>query len=57
MRKRCEEYKSMVKNKVEEAELKYFDVNEHWQQMKNIMMETTQATCGLSKGLCRHKET
>jgi len=56
-RKRHEEYKSMVKDKVEEAEWKYLDVNEHWQQMKNIMMETTQVTCGLSKGLCRHKET
>jgi len=25
--------------------------------MKNIMMETAQITCGLSKGPCRHKET
>jgi len=25
--------------------------------MKNIMMETAQVTCGLSKGPCRHKET
>jgi len=25
--------------------------------MKNIMMETAQFTCGLSKGPCRHKET
>jgi len=33
--------------KVAEAEWKYLDVNEHWQQMKNIMMETAQATCGL----------
>ena len=47
----------MVKDKVEEAEWKYFDVNEHWQQMKNIMMDTAQVTCGLSKGLCRHKKT
>jgi len=29
---------------------KYFDVNEHWQQMNNIMMDTAQVTCGLSKG-------
>jgi len=42
MRKRCEEYKSMVKDKVNYAEGKYLDVNEHWQQMKNIMMETAQ---------------
>jgi len=25
--------------------------------MKNIMMETAQVTCGLSKGPHRHKET
>jgi len=25
--------------------------------MKNIMMDTAQVTCGLSKGPCRHKET
>jgi len=25
--------------------------------MKNIMMNTAQVTCGLSKGPCRHKET
>jgi len=36
----CEEYKGMVRDKVEEAEWKYLYVNEHWQQMKNIMMET-----------------
>ena len=39
----------MVKDKVVEAEWKYLDVNEHWQQVKNIMMETAQVTCGLSK--------
>jgi len=47
----------MVKDKVAEAEWKYIDVNEHWQQMKNMMMDTAQVTCGLSKGPCRHKET
>jgi len=47
----------MVKDKVAEAEWKYLDVNEHWQQMKNIMMETAQIICGLSKGPCSHKET
>ena len=46
----CEEYKSMVKGKAVEAEWKYLDVNEHWQQMTNIMMETAQFTCGLSNG-------
>jgi len=29
----------MVKDKVVETEWKYIDVNEHWQQMKNVMME------------------
>jgi len=47
----------MVKDKVEEAEWKYLDVNKHWQQMKNIMMDTAQITCRLSKDPCRHKET
>jgi len=47
----------MVKDKVAEAELKYLDVNEHSQQMKNIMMEeTTQVSCGLLKSPCRHNE-
>jgi len=46
-RKRCEEYQSMVKDKVVEAEWIHLDVNEHWQQMKN-MMETAQVTYGLS---------
>jgi len=32
----------MVRDKVQEAEWKYLDINEHWQQMKNIMMETAQ---------------
>ena len=53
----CEEYQSMVKEKIVETEQKYFDVNEHWQQMKNIMMDIAEVTCGLSKGPCRHKET
>jgi len=35
----------------------YFDVNEHWHQMKNIIMDTAQMTYGLSKVPCRHKET
>ena len=38
----CEEYKSMVRDKVEEEEWKYHDVNEHWHKMKKIMMETAQ---------------
>jgi len=55
--KTCQEYQSMVKDKVAKAEWKYLDVNENWQQMKNIMMETAQVTCWLSKGPCRHMET
>ena len=47
----------MAKDNVAEAEWKYFDVNEHWQQMKNIMMDTAQVTRGMSKGPCSHKET
>jgi len=37
--------------KVEEEEWKYLDVNEHWQQMKNML--ETDGTCGMSKGPCR----
>ena len=47
----------MVKDKVAEAEWNCTDVNEHWQRMTNIMMDTAQVTCGLTKGPCRHKET
>ena len=47
----------MVRDKVEEAEWKYSDVNEHWQQMKNLMTGTAKDVCGMSKGPCRHKET
>ena len=42
---------------ITQAEWNCTDVNEHWQQMKNIMMETAEVTCGLSKGPCSHKET
>jgi len=44
----------MVRVKVEEAEWKYLDENEHWQQMKNIMMETAQVICGLSESPWPH---
>jgi len=47
--KTCEEYQSMVKDKVAEAEWKYLDVNEHWQQMKNIMMDCQKAHAGIRK--------
>ena len=38
-RKRREEYQSMVKDKIAEAEWKYLDVNEYWQHMKSIMID------------------
>jgi len=56
-RKRREEYQSIVKDKAVKAEWKYLPVNEHWQPMKKIMMETAQVTCRLSEGPCSHKET
>ena len=46
----CEEYKSMVRDKVEQKECEHLDVNEHWHKTKKIMMETAQR-------ICRHKET
>jgi len=52
-----EEYRCMVKDKAEEAKWKGLGVNEHWQQMKGIMMETAQDICGMTKGPRRHKET
>jgi len=53
----CEEYKSMLRDKVEEEEWKHLDANKHWHNMKKIMMETAWHICGMSKGPCRHKET
>jgi len=47
----------MARDKVEEAKWKGLGVNEHWQQMKGLMMETAQDICGMTKGPCRHKET
>jgi len=32
----------MVRDKLEEAEWNYLDVNEHSQQMRSIMMKTAQ---------------
>jgi len=56
-RKGREEYQSIVKDTIVEAEWKYLNVNEQWHQMKNLMNETAQVTCGLSKGPCSHNET
>jgi len=39
-----EEYKSMVKDKVGEAEWKCLHVNEHWQQMKNWLWSPPAST-------------
>jgi len=55
--KTCEEYACMVRDKVEEATLKGLGVNDQWQQMKGLMMETAQDVCGMTKGPRRHKET
>jgi len=54
--KRREEYQSMVKGKVQEAEWKYFDAYEHWQQMKNIMMETAQDFEKAHAGIRKHDD-
>jgi len=40
-----------------EAKWKCLGVNDHWQQMKDIMMETAQDIRGMTKGPCRHEET
>ena len=47
--KTCEEYRSMVGDKVEEAKWKGLCVSDHWQQMKDIMMESAQDICGMRK--------
>ena len=47
----------MVRDKIEEAKWKGLCVNYHWQQMKDIMMETAPDICGMTKGPRRHKET
>jgi len=39
-KKRREEYQSLVKDKVAEAE--YINVNEHWRQIKNEVAETVR---------------
>ena len=40
--KTCKKYRCIVGDKVEEAKWKGLGVNDHWQQMKGIMMETSQ---------------
>jgi len=48
--KTCAEYRCILGDKVEEAKWKGLGVNDHWQQMKGIMMETAQDICGMTKG-------
>ena len=48
--KTCEEFRCLVGDKVEEVKWKGLGVNDHWQQMKGIMMETPQDICGMTKG-------
>ena len=55
--KTCEDYRCRVGGKVEEAKWKGLGVNDHWQLMKGIMMETAQDISGMTKGPPRHKET
>jgi len=40
----------MIRDKVEEATWKGLGVNDHWQQMKGLMMETAQDICGMTEG-------
>jgi len=54
--KTCQEYRCVVRHKVEEATWKGLGVNDRWQQMKGIMMEIAQDICGMTKGPGRHKE-
>ena len=46
--KTCEEYTCRLGGKVEEAKWKGLGVNDHWQQMEGIMMETVQDICGMT---------
>ena len=39
----------MVGDKVEEVKWKGLGVNDHWQQMKDIMIETAQDICGMTR--------
>jgi len=47
----------MVGDKVEEAKWKGLGVNDYWLQMKDILMQSAQDICGMTKGPRRHKET
>ena len=47
--------KQGIGDKVEEVKWKGLGVNDHWQRMKDIMMETAHDICGMTKGSRRHK--
>jgi len=47
----------MVGDKAEEAKWKGLCVNDHWEQMKGIMIESAQDICGMTEVSHRHKET
>ena len=57
--KTCEEYRLQMHSRRQGSgrKMKGLGVNDHWQQMKGIMMETAQDICGMTKGPCRHKKT
>ena len=40
--KTCEEFRCLVGDYVEEVKWKGLGVNDHWQQIKGLMMETAQ---------------
>jgi len=44
----------MVRDRVEEKGWQHLGVDEQWQQMKNVMTETTENIYGKSEGLCRN---
>jgi len=44
----------MVGDKVEEVKWQGLGVNDQWQQMKGIMMETAQDICGMTNGPHKH---
>jgi len=52
--KTCEECRCMVGDKAEEAKWKGLDVNDHWQEMKGLVMETAEDICGMTKGPRRY---
>ena len=56
--KTCEEYIDMARDtrRVEEKGWQQLGVDEQWQQMKHIMMETRENICGKSEAPYRHEK-